>query len=83
MLDEELLIFRVKKNLQHFLIKASYKFAFFSRTTLSMENQIGALVGPALLLHENILFTHGKYVVLMKLGARLSCSERNRLFSDT
>ena len=76
MLDEKLLISRVKKNLKHFLIKASDKYAFFSQTTLSTENQIGALVGAALPLHENILFTHGKYVVLMKKAARLSCSEK-------
>ena len=76
MLDEELLIFRVKENLYNLFIKASYKYAFFSQTTLSRENQIGALVGAALPLHENILFTHGKYVVLMKKAARLSCSEK-------
>ena len=80
---EESLIFRIKNNFHHFLIKVSYRFAFFSQTISSMENQTGALVAPALPIHGNILFTHGKYVVLMKKAARLSCSEKNRLFSDS
>ena len=81
--DEESLIFRVKNFLSPISIKVSYRFAFFSRTILTIKNQIGALVVSALSLHGNIFFFHGEYVVLMFLGARLSCSERKRQFFDT
>ena len=81
--DEESLIFRVKNFLSHISIKVSYRFAFFTPTILSITNQIGALLVSALSLHGNIFFFHGEYVVLMFWGARLSCSERKRRFSNT